>query len=140
MAQVGKTWRGPLTVYLSGSLARPFLIPVIQGLSNPQERHQVAVAMAAELTGFTEACTVRLEPTITPNQETLAVAMQASALERLRAVCRDQRWRLRSVQPAWLDALAVINRAPKDDTVEWLAWEMPLADERGAVSGVLEFL
>ncbi len=96
-------------VWLSGSLARPFMLPVMPGLTRAQDAHKVAQTMCAEATGLTGSCRVWLDAWV-KEQECLAVAMEQSLVDAIEASADNKgkgkaKFVLEGLRPWWSEVL-----------------------------------
>lgn len=89
------------TVWLSGALARPFLVDPIKGLTSREELLQVVQAQAAEATGLSDPCTVWLDGRWSPKTGGLAAAMETEVLAAVQEWARLHRTPLMAVRPWW---------------------------------------
>lgn len=96
------TERARLRTWLSGGLARPFIVPEIAGVKGNIERQQVARSLAPQHTGLGGDCAVWIDA-----GSRVAVAVQETTLERLLALCADapRAHRIASIRPWWSEAL-----------------------------------
>lgn len=93
-----------LSVWLSGALARPFVFGPVQGLRGWHETHQAAATLATQLCGIDGPCRVVLEGD--PSAHTvLGTAVQEATLDALYRAAATLRVRLRSIRPAWAEAM-----------------------------------
>lgn len=94
-------WRRPcVRVWLSGAMARPFVVGPIQGLSGWREAHAFAEASAPEATGLVGPCIVYLDQA--PDMAAgIAVAVERSLIEMLSALAQGAGVRMATVQPWW---------------------------------------
>lgn len=99
-------WRSsrPLRVWLSTTLARPFLLELPAGLKNEVEVKMLASARANDATGFAGACDVWLQPR-SPGPARLAVAMEAAVRDTIWHAAQQGHVQLISVRPWWAGAL-----------------------------------
>lgn len=75
---------GKLRAWLSGSLARPYLVPAASGARNPREAHALAAAMAPDATGVSGDLRVWLDRW-RADRPTPAVAIAETVWQRLHA-------------------------------------------------------
>ncbi len=110
LTQARSRWqrlRGPtLRVWLSGALARPFMLECPAGLKNLKERRAWAESQATNATGLAGPCTVWFEEA-RGGGATLAVAIPTVLRDALVATAKAQRVRLRGIRPWWNVALDV---------------------------------
>ncbi len=100
-------------VWLSGSLARPFMLPVLPGLTRGQDAIKVAQTMCAEATGLAGPCRVWLDDWV-KNQDCLAVAMEQSLVDAIEAGAGQGQIVLDGLQPWWSEVLrASLNLAER---------------------------
>lgn len=92
-------------VWLSGALARPFMMAPVEGLRNRVEADRAAQAMAPAETGLEGNCLVWLDAW-KPAQPCLVVAVQQDIIAALQAAAIEASIGLRSVQPWWNWALS----------------------------------
>jgi hypothetical protein len=91
-------------VWLSGSLARPFMLPVLPGLTRAQDALKVAQTMCAEATGLADPCRLWLDDWV-KDQACLAVAMEQSLVDAVEAGAGKAKFVLESLRPWWSEAL-----------------------------------
>lgn len=91
-------------VWLSGSLARPFMLPAMPGITRVHDALKVAQAMCAEATGLAGPCRVWLDDW-TRELECLAVAVEQSVVDAVEAGAGQGKFTLESLRPWWSDAL-----------------------------------
>ena len=101
--------RGPwvkprVRLWLSASLARPFLFEPPTGTRNAAEVHTLARARAIEATGLTAECEVWLGPH-RPGQGQLGVAVETETRDALLAVAQRAKVRVLTLRPWWARAL-----------------------------------
>lgn len=89
------------TVWLSGALARPFLVAPVSGLTSREELMQVAQAQAAEATGLSDPCAVWLDGRWSAKTGGLAAAIETEVLAALQAWAGLHRVPLTAVRPWW---------------------------------------
>ncbi|WP_457356462.1 hypothetical protein [Roseateles sp. P5_D6] len=114
-------WWAPsrATIYLSGALCRPFLLPELPPLS-PAERQLAIDAAAKARTGFSEPVQIWLSPVmnegaIAGGAHQVGAAIPLQQLRELLASFRKlTRVRLVSVQPLWRLALKVALSGERD--------------------------
>jgi hypothetical protein len=100
-------------LWLSGALARPFMLEPVTGLRNRVEVHQAAEGVAPEATGLEGPCEVWIEDAF-PRRKAIAVAIERSTLELIdTAVRRKSGLRVVSIKPWWQLGL---NRLLGDET------------------------
>lgn len=93
--------RGNLRLWLSGGLARPFLMQPIDGVKLWTDAIKIAPSLAPEATGLGEPCTVWLDAW-NDRQASLAVAVPTSLLERIERLASESgRYRVKGVRPWW---------------------------------------
>lgn len=98
-------WRRPRArIWLSGALARPFLLEPLAGLSGTREVLAVAEARAPEATGLPSPCMVWLERA-TADQPRLAVAYARDLNAAVLDAARHSKVRLATLRPWWALAL-----------------------------------
>lgn len=97
----GSRLRRPrVAAWLSGALARPFLLAPIAGIKGRLEATRFAESCAAEYTGLTGPVEVWLGDWHTKTA-TLAVAADKTSVDAVHQATRAGRCNLRSVQPWW---------------------------------------
>lgn len=112
-AAADPTKRGQaLSVWLSGALARPFLFGPVSGLRGWAEGHEAAQSMAAQACGFDGPCRVVLESDPSA-QAVLATAVQEETLRSIYSVAAALRLRVKSIRPAWAEAIDAAPSASK---------------------------
>jgi hypothetical protein len=100
-------WRRPvLRAWLSGGLAKPFLLGPLTGLAGDGERGALAQARAQEVTALEGPCEVAVEGDLN-NESALCVAVQAALVDALHAACAANALRMASCRPWWAGALDV---------------------------------
>ena len=98
-------WTKPkVRLWLSATLARPFLFDAPQGLKNSTELHTLAQARAGEATGLAARCEVWLTTRL-PGQAQLGVALATETRDALLAAAHYAKVRVLSVRPWWARAL-----------------------------------
>lgn len=105
-----------LSVWLSGALCRPFLLPPVAGLRNANDIAAIAQAQASALTGLSGPCSVWIEPAM-GDQPSVGAAMPAALRERLLALGRAGGaggGAVASVRPWWA---AVLDAVLKQESV-----------------------
>ncbi|MFT7775420.1 hypothetical protein [Roseateles sp.] len=109
----GKWWRRtPLTVYLTGGICRPFLLPELPPLRKAEQRLAIDAAAKAR-TGLTEPLQVWLSPLLSGGADGArkhqfgAVLTHKDLADLVAALRRVRRMRLASIQPVWSLALEV---------------------------------
>lgn len=104
-ARHGRWRRRPrLRVWLSGALARPFVIEAVAGLKSSVEAHALATAMARDATGLEGECEVWLSA-LPRDQRALAVAMSVQLRQAIVSAARQARVTLACIRPWWARAL-----------------------------------
>lgn len=109
-----------IRVWLSATLARPFLVPADSGAGDQQEAQAVAESIACDATGLRGTPRVWMD-LWRSGHGCAAVAVEPQLLNALEVVCAQARCTLRSVRPWW-------NLALEEDAVAMAA---------GGESGVL---
>ena len=127
-----KRWTRPtVAVWLSGSLARPFLLAPVAGLRGRREALALAQAAAAEATGIGGEVAVWFDQVPTTHA-TVAVAMPASLRTVALELCKAHRVQLGSLRPWWALALEFANdnsppqalfAAEDTDSLVLLGWD-----------------
>ncbi|MDG0857472.1 hypothetical protein [Roseateles puraquae] len=109
----GKWWRRtPLTVYLTGGICRPFLLPELPPLRMAEQRLAIDAAAKAR-TGLTEPLQVWLSPLLSGGADGARKHQFGAALthkdlaDLVAALRRVRHIRLASIQPVWSLALEV---------------------------------
>lgn len=96
-------WRRAVHIWLSGSLARPFMLPELPGVRTEDEARKIAESLAAEETGLVGDCVVRLDRW-SKSGSTLGTAMSSEVwgmlFEKSTSIGTPQ-----SVSPWWCIAL-----------------------------------
>lgn len=106
---MGSSSRGRLRVWLSGALARPFLVGPIAGLRRRREALEAARAVAGALAG-SGALEVVLEGW--PGQKAaLAIASPSATMVELGALCVRLRLRTAFIRPWWCRVLEAMPQA-----------------------------
>jgi hypothetical protein len=94
-------------LWLSGALARPFVLPAMEGVKRWQEAIQIAETLAPESTGLDGACTVWLDRWHA-GTATLAVAASSELLRSVEEMAQVQGLQIATISPWWN---AVLNAA-----------------------------
>lgn len=94
----------PVKVWVSGALARPFLLGPVAGLKGGAEIRGFAQSQVLDATGWDQSCQVRLEGDVTKGR-VLATAMPAAVHARIEALVQRAKLRLVSLRPWWAGAL-----------------------------------
>jgi hypothetical protein len=89
-----------LRIWLSGGLARPFLVGPVAGLRRWHEAMALASAAAPEATGLTGSCRTVLEGW-PGDRAALAIAVPTPLLERIDQEARRLRQSVQSIRPWW---------------------------------------
>ena len=92
--------RQAVCVWLSGTLARPFVFGPIKGLKGWGEAHEAAAASAQAICGFEGPCAASLESDPSMGA-TLATAVERGVIQALERGASERHYRLASVRPAW---------------------------------------
>lgn len=101
-----------LKVFLSGALARPFVIPPVTGVRRWRELLQIAEGLAPEATGLAGPCAVWLA-TAKAGEACLAVAAERVLVNEIASQAARLRMRLLSSEPWWTLALnEALTRSP----------------------------
>jgi len=96
-----KTVRARCRLWLSGALARPFVLEPVAGLRSRAEAQRAAEALASEATGLEGPCEVWTDEAF-PRRKALAVAVQRATLEAIEGVAAQKPGlRVASVKPWW---------------------------------------
>ena len=102
-----------LSVWLSGALARPFLFGPVSGLRGWNEGHEAAQSTASHACGIDGPCRVVLESDPSA-QAVVATAVQEETLHAIYRVAAALRLRIKSIRPAWAEAIDAAPRASRD--------------------------
>lgn len=94
-------------VWLSGGLARPFVLPALAGLRDVDEAIEIASHMASEQTGLDGPCCVTLT-SWARGSSCLAAAMCRDVRDLLMAASASGGIRAKAIRPWWA---AVLNQA-----------------------------
>ena len=100
----GKPKRQRLTVWLSGALARPFVLESVQGLRKRSEAFQVAMGLASETTGLPGPCEIWLDHWVL-DKPCIAVAIAQELREAIESSAREEKLHLTAIRPWWGAAL-----------------------------------
>jgi hypothetical protein len=111
--------RARLRIWLSGGLARPFVVGPVAGLRRWHEAVALASAAAADATGLAEPCRVVLE-SWPGEQAALAVAAPAPTLQDIEQETQRLRLPVQSIRPWWC---ALLERSPSQLSAQALAIE-----------------
>jgi hypothetical protein len=96
--------RIPARVWLSGALARPFLVPSVAGLRHQREALEVARSLCAAATGLNGTTRIWLHDW-RAGQPCLAVAVEDSVIDMIETGAKSGAVRIASIQPWWTQAL-----------------------------------
>jgi len=96
----------PIRVWLSGHLARPFLVSPIRGLKRRGEAIQVAQSIAESATGLSGPLRVWLD-VWQDGQPCLGIAVEQSLVDLIEAQDEAVAYRLESIAPWWAGAINV---------------------------------
>jgi hypothetical protein len=106
--QVKQQWRwfdrNAVNVWLSGALARPFVVEAVDGLSSIDEARALAQAAAPAATGLAAPCAVQME-SAPVHRAVVATAVERRALDALLDALRQSKVVARSIRPAWAGAI-----------------------------------
>ncbi len=105
--------RTRLRVWLSGALARPFVVLPVGGLRNWREALAAAAAKAADETGWAEPAAVWLD-SLPRQHPALGVAAAAPTVEALKRTAGRAGVRLLSIRPWWALALDEVRASGED--------------------------
>lgn len=105
--------RQTVQVWISGGLARPFVLGPMAGLKGAAEAESFAKSQVAEATGWDVPCDVRLEGDVTKGPA-LAIAMTTTSRETIEGIIKESGLRLKSLRPWWAGALAQTRAAEAD--------------------------
>lgn len=102
----GATNRQRIRLWLSGGLCRPFMVPVVPGMTNEAEIAIAAATLAPSHTGLQSPCTVFLERAVA-GAPTMATAVAQNQLAGIHAVAHQNalQHRLISIRPWWAEVL-----------------------------------
>lgn len=117
---LGLKGNGRLDIWLSGALARPFVLPPLAGLKTCAEAVRVAQAKASDATGLPGDSTVWLDRW-KPGQACVAVAMQRELSEALLALKRANGFAVKQIRPWWSAVQHAIASMPAMGQPEMLA-------------------
>lgn len=98
-------------IWLSGSLARPFLLPVTPGLRSASDALKVAESLCHEQTGLAAECRVWLDDWV-DGKACLAVAVEQALVEAVETQARQASVAIRSMRPWWALTLAEVLKMP----------------------------
>jgi hypothetical protein len=96
--------RRSVRIWLSGALARPFVLEPVEGLRSVAEATALAQAAAASAAGLNEVCAVALE-SLPVGQPALVTAVEQRVLDALLATLKRHRMTAQSVRPWWARVL-----------------------------------
>lgn len=114
LPQVGSLHRRRrVVVWLSGALARPFILEPVQGLRRWSDAQQVASAMAPEATGLAGPCEVWIDAWV-PGESCIAIAVDRSVREAVENSACSSNVRLAAIRPWWVAALNEAMTAPNE--------------------------
>jgi hypothetical protein len=106
--QVQRHWRWfdrkAVNVWLSGALARPFVVEPVDGLRSTAEARAFAQAAAPAATGLAAPCAVQLEA-MPVRRAVIATAVERCVLDALLGALRQRKVVARSIRPAWASAV-----------------------------------
>jgi len=94
----------PIRVWLSGRLARPFLVSPIRGLRRQSEAIQVAQSIAESATGLSGPLRVWLDAW-QAGQPCLGIAVEQALVDLIETRNEPVTYRLESIAPWWADAI-----------------------------------
>jgi hypothetical protein len=92
--------RRGVRIWLSGALARPFVIEPVSGLRSVAEATALAQSAAAGATGLSGVCAVALE-SLPVGRPALVTAVERQVLDGLLATLKRHRMTARSIRPWW---------------------------------------
>lgn len=92
----------PVRIWLSGALARPFMLEPMAGLKSWRELTLWAESCAAEAVGMSAPCQVQVEAW-PENHPTLAVAMERGLLESIEAQASLHNLHVQCIRPGWAE-------------------------------------
>lgn len=92
-------------LWLSGAVARPFILQQPVGVQRDRDRLVMAQARAAEATGLSGPCALRLERKLLGGQVELVVAMEANLATQIEAAAKGARLSIKSIRPWWAGVL-----------------------------------
>lgn len=135
---------GRMRVWVSGALARPFVIQPESAARTVQERKMIGIALAKQSGALTGSPQVWVEP-FPRHPRSLCVAMDSELLQQLHGTASATGMSLKSVRPTWNRILDVLHEpAPGGAVVKylrrkWQFWRMGKAPlESGAMSESVE--
>ena len=101
--------RRAVRVWVSGALARPFVVEPVSGLRSVAEAQALAESAAPGATGLGGPCVVRLE-SIPIERAAIATAVERRVVDALVSVLRQGKLTVRSIRPWWAYGLAEVAR------------------------------
>jgi hypothetical protein len=124
--RVQRRWRWfdrkAVNVWLSGVLARPFVVEPVDGLRSMAEARALAQAAAPAATGLAAPCAVQLEA-VPVQRAVIATAVEQRALDALLGALRQRKVVARSIRPAW--ASAVEDRSRQQPQAQMVCFVEP---------------
>jgi hypothetical protein len=102
--------RRSVRIWLSGALARPFVLEPVAGLRSVVEATALAQAAAAGATGLSGVCAVALE-SLPVGRLALVTAVEQRVLDALFATLKRHRMTAQSIRPWWARVLEERLRA-----------------------------
>jgi hypothetical protein len=104
----GRGWARPrVRVWLSGALARPFVLAPVDGLKGKVEAQAMAVARAQEVTGLEPGCDVCLD-SVPKSAPALSVATPSELRLEIVGTAKALRVNIESLRPWWAGALGKV--------------------------------
>jgi hypothetical protein len=101
----GRGWAQPrVRVWLSGALARPFVLTPVAGLKGKVEARAMALAMAQEATGLEPGCDVCLD-SVPKSAPALSVVTPSELRLEIAGIAKALRVNIESLRPWWAGAL-----------------------------------
>jgi hypothetical protein len=127
----GRRRRRPhVRLWVSGALARPWLVPPVAGMQHRREAYEVAQSLVADATGLDTPCVLWLAAW-TAGRRCAAVAMEQPTLEVIESAARQSGVHVDGIRPWWSAALEQALRsrdhplqlptAHTPDSLQWLA-------------------
>jgi hypothetical protein len=113
LAETKSQWRWfdrrAVRVWLSGALARPFVVEPVGGLRSIAEAQALAKSAAPGATGLAGPCVVQLE-SIPIERAAIATAVERRVVDALLSALRQSKLTAHSIRPWWAHALAARRR------------------------------
>lgn len=128
-------------VWLSGSLARPFMFGPVEGLRHEREAIDLAHSLAPEATGMAGPCLVWLDSWL-PGGSCVAIAIERELRDAIESFAKKRHLRLASLRPWWAGVLDESVGSP--DPCQMLAIEdtdsLTVISGRGKVDSIGTYL